>query len=74
MARKKTPQEILEDVAQGNDVSTRTERQNLLNALRERVDGWITALAARGTGPSSKETVSIVADLEQHIDELRDHG
>ena len=67
----KTPDQILQDVADGNDNETRNKRRNRLNALRARVDEWLGLLDARRTGPSAKEMVSIVADLESHIKKLR---
>ena len=67
----KTPNQILQDVADGNDNETRTKRRNRLNALRVRLDEWLGLLDTRGQGPSAKEMVSIVADLESHIKKLR---
>ena len=74
MSSQKTPQQILSEVEQSNDVDTRIRRRNLLNSMRARVDQWIHALDKRDMGPSGKEMARIASDLEGHMQQIRSHS
>lgn len=67
----KTPEEILRDVAEGNHVDLRDQRQTLLSRFRNRVDKWLVTLRKRGQGPSGTEWDAIVSDLDTYLDRLR---
>ena len=71
---RENPQAILDELAGHDGLQVRTDRRNLLNAMRNRVDEWIRTLDARQAGPSRAEVDAIVADLEPYLQELRKHG
>ena len=57
-----------------NDVASRAERRNQLNDFKHRVGDWIAELDARGPGPTAKEMVMIITDLDEHLAAMRENG
>ena len=68
---EKTVDEILAVAAEVNGPDSRLERQNRLNALKIRLEEWLSALHARHEGPSLREMDLIVEDIENKLESIK---
>ena len=72
METEKTVGEILAVAAEVDGMESRLERQNGLNALKIRLEDWLSALRNRREGPPSlREMDLIVEDIENMLEDLR---
>ena len=72
METEKTVEEILAVAAKVNGTDSRLERQNCLNALKVRLEEWLSALSYRSKGPSLREMVLIVEDIENRLESIKE--
>ncbi|MDE2654926.1 MAG: hypothetical protein OXI71_14065 [Gemmatimonadota bacterium] len=66
-----TASELYEDIVNGNDLSSRTNRLNQLNMVKNRLAEIVSRFQQRGKGPSDQEMEGVLADLERHVDWMR---
>ena len=71
METEKTVGEILAVASKVNGIDSRRERQNRLNALKIRLEEWLSALSARSKGPSLREMGLIVEDIENMLESIK---
>ena len=68
---RKPVEEILAGANEVNGAESRTDRQNLLNSLNHRVEDYLRFFAGRGKGPSLKEMVRVVEDIENTLEHIK---
>ena len=71
METEKSVEEILAVAAKVNGPDSRCERQNRLNALKVRLEDWLSALSYRSKGPSLREMGLIVEDIENRLESIK---
>ena len=71
METEKTVEEILAVAAKVNGTDPRLERQNRLNALKIRLEEWLSVLHARREGPSLMEMDLIVKEIENKLESIK---
>ena len=71
METETTVDDILAVAAKVNGPDSRLERQNRLNALKIRLEEWLSALQARNKGPSLREMDLIVEDIENKLESIQ---
>ena len=74
METEKTVEEILAVAAKVNGIAPRIDRRNRLHGLKTRLEEWLSALDARGKGPSLREMDLIVEDIENKLESIKDQG
>ena len=72
METEKTVEEILAVAAKVNGPEPRNDRRNCLNALKDRLKEWLSALDARHKGPSLREMGLIVEDIENKLESIKE--
>ena len=71
METENTVEDILAVAAKVNGTDSRLERQNRLNALKDRLEEWLSALRYRSEGPSLREMDLIVEDIENKLESIK---